>query len=54
MLRLEESVGGNSRISEDDYLEGAPELIVEIASSSSSYDLQVTSQKAIRFKRMDE
>jgi Uma2 family endonuclease len=39
MLRLEESVGGNSRISEDDYLEGAPELIVEIASSSSSYDL---------------
>ena len=26
-------------ISEDDYLEGAPELIVEIASSSASYDL---------------
>jgi len=39
LLRLEESVGGNSRISEDDYLEGAPELIVEVASSSSSYDL---------------
>jgi Uma2 family endonuclease len=39
LLRLEESVGGNSRISEDDYLEGAPELIVEIASSSASYDL---------------
>lgn len=39
LLRLEESVGGNSRISEDDYIEGAPELIVEIASSSASYDL---------------
>jgi Uma2 family endonuclease len=26
-------------ISDDDYLEGAPELIVEIASSSASYDL---------------
>jgi Uma2 family endonuclease len=39
LLCLDESVGGNSRISEDDYLEGAPELIVEIASSSASYDL---------------
>ena len=39
LLRVEESVGGNSRISEDDYVEGAPELIVEMASSSASYDL---------------
>jgi Uma2 family endonuclease len=39
MLRLEESVGGTSQISEDDYIEGSPELIVEIASSSASYDL---------------
>jgi len=39
LLRLDESLGGNSRISEDDYLEGAPELIVEIAGSSVSYDL---------------
>ena len=39
LLRLDESVGGNSQISEDDYVEGAPELIVEIASSSASYDL---------------
>jgi Uma2 family endonuclease len=31
--------GGQSKISEDDYLEGAPELIVEIAASSASYDL---------------
>ncbi len=38
-LRLEDWAGGQSRISEDDYLEGAPELIVEIAASSVSYDL---------------
>ena len=39
LLRIEPEVGGNSRISEDDYIEGAPELIVEIAASSASYDL---------------
>ncbi len=37
MLRID--VGGQSRISDDDYVEGAPELIVEIAASSASYDL---------------
>lgn len=39
LLRIEPKVGGNSRISEDDYIEGSPELIVEIAASSASYDL---------------
>lgn len=39
LLRLEPEVGGNSRISDDDYIEGVPELIVEIAASSASYDL---------------
>ena len=39
LLRLEESVGGQSHISEDDYIEGPPELIVEIAASSAAYDL---------------
>jgi Uma2 family endonuclease len=39
LLRIDEFCGGQSRISEDDYLEGAPELIVEIAASSASYDL---------------
>lgn len=38
-LRLEDWAGGQSRISEDDYLEGPPELIVEVAASSVSYDL---------------
>ncbi|MDR7922508.1 MULTISPECIES: Uma2 family endonuclease [unclassified Thermosynechococcus] len=37
VLRLES--GGNSRISEDGYIEGAPELVVEIAASSAAYDL---------------
>jgi len=37
LLRLER--GGQSCLSDDDYIEGAPELIVEIAASSASYDL---------------
>lgn len=36
LLRIE---GGTSRISEDDYIEGAPEFVVEIAASSASKDL---------------
>lgn len=39
ILRLEPALGGQSSISDDDFLEGAPELIVEIAASSASYDL---------------
>ncbi|NOT59163.1 MAG: Uma2 family endonuclease [Acidobacteria bacterium] len=39
-LRIEERCGGQSFISEDDYLEGAPELVVEIAASSAAYDLR--------------
>ncbi len=38
LLRIEGSE--RSRISEDGYLEGSPEFIVEIASSSASYDLR--------------
>jgi Uma2 family endonuclease len=38
-LRLLETAGGKSRQGEDDYLEGAPELVVEVAASSASYDL---------------
>lgn len=37
LLRID--VGGRSQISDDDYVEGAPELIVEVAASSASYDL---------------
>jgi Uma2 family endonuclease len=38
LLRIEEESGGTSRIRED-YVEGPPELIVEIADSSVSIDL---------------
>jgi Uma2 family endonuclease len=31
--------GGQVRISDDDYVEGAPELVAEVAASSASYDL---------------
>ena len=39
LLRIEPQAGGRSRLSEDDYVEGAPELIIEIAASSATYDL---------------
>ncbi len=39
LLRIEPEFGGRSRITEDDYIEGAPELIVEIAASSASVDM---------------
>jgi Uma2 family endonuclease len=39
LLRLERANGGRSFISSDDYIESAPELIVEIAASSASYDM---------------
>lgn len=36
---LAEGPGARARVSEDDYLEGAPDLIVEIAASSASHDV---------------
>jgi Uma2 family endonuclease len=41
LLRLEPELGGKSRVTEDHYLEGPPELVLEIAASSVSYDLHV-------------
>ena len=38
-LMIEHERGGQARIDEDDYVEGAPELVAEIAASSVSYDL---------------
>ena len=38
-LFIEAVRGGNCRIDEDDYLAGAPELLVEVAASSAEYDL---------------
>jgi Uma2 family endonuclease len=39
VLLIPESVGGQSTLSEDDYIEGAPELVAEIAASSAANDL---------------
>ena len=38
-LLIEPERGGQARISADDFVEGAPELVAEISSSSVSYDL---------------
>jgi len=39
LLRIEPEFGGKSRITEDDYIEGSPELVLEIAASSASVDM---------------
>ncbi|WP_373540212.1 Uma2 family endonuclease [Chamaesiphon sp.] len=39
VLLIEAQSGGRSRVSEDDYIEGTPELVVEIAASSAAIDL---------------
>ena len=46
LLRIE--VGGQSIITEDNYVEGAPEFIAEIAASSAAYDLR---DKLIVYRR---
>lgn len=38
-LRLDEAHGGKCCETEEDYLEGPPELIVEVSASSAAYDL---------------
>ena len=39
LLRLSESLGGQSRVDGDGYIEGPPELVAEIVASSAAYDL---------------
>lgn len=41
LVRLEPKSGGRSSVTNDDYLAGPPELVVEIAASSVAYDLGV-------------
>jgi Uma2 family endonuclease len=40
LLRLKPEVGGRSHITIDDYIEGPPELVIEVAASSAAYDLR--------------
>ena len=39
LLRIAPEAGGSAHLSADDYVQGAPELIVEIAASSAAIDL---------------
>ncbi len=39
LLFIDPACGGQARIDADGYIEGAPELVAEVASSSASYDL---------------
>src|SRR6185436_4816572 len=48
LLRIPETAGGASRVGIDGYLEGPPELVVEVAASSVSYDLH---QKLHAYRR---
>lgn len=38
VLLVDELAGGNCQLSEDGYLEGAPELVAEVAASTAAYD----------------
>ncbi len=39
VLLINAAAGGQSRLSNDGYIEGAPELVAEVAASSAAYDL---------------
>ncbi|MDZ7962736.1 MAG: Uma2 family endonuclease [Aulosira sp. DedQUE10] len=53
VLFIDQSLGGQSRLTEDDYIEGAPELVIEIAASSAAYDLH-DKKKAYRRNGIQE
>lgn len=44
VLLINQEAGGQARLSDDDYIEGAPELVVEIAASSVALDLHAKKQ----------
>ena len=48
VLLIDPAAGGQTQISDDDYIEGAPELIVEIAASSTAIDLHAKKQAYCR------
>jgi Uma2 family endonuclease len=47
-LFIEPMAGGQVKISDDDYIEGAPELIAEVAASTAAYDL---GDKKVAYRR---
>jgi Uma2 family endonuclease len=53
LLRILPNAGGQSRDCQEDFVEGAPELAAEVASSSASYDLH-QKKRAYRRNRVRE
>jgi Uma2 family endonuclease len=53
LLRILPGAGGQSGDSADDYVEGGPELVAEVASSSASYDVH-EKKRAYRRNRVQE
>ena len=53
VLLIDRRLGGQPYLSEDDYIEGAPELVVEVAASSAAYDLH-DKKKAYRRNGIQE
>jgi Uma2 family endonuclease len=53
VLLIDQNLGGQSRLTEDDYIEGAPELVAEVAASSAAYDLH-DKKKAYRRNGVQE
>ena len=39
LMQIAEEAGGTARMGDDDYVEGAPELVAEVAASSASIDM---------------
>lgn len=53
VLFIDQNLGGNSQLTKDEYIEGAPELVVEIAANSEAYNLHVK-EKAYRRNGIQE
>ena len=47
-LFIDPKFGGHARLSDDDYIEGAPDLVAEVSSSSVAFDQNVKRQLYVR------
>ena len=48
LMRIAESAGGRSRVGDDGYVEGTPELVVEVSASSESIDMHAKLRAYLR------
>ncbi|HLX60550.1 MAG TPA: Uma2 family endonuclease [Planctomycetota bacterium] len=49
VMRLLPEFGGKSSVTDDDYIAGSPEMVVEIAASSASYDLNQKKESYLKY-----